>query len=379
MNIVRIGIITLHRVVNYGSALQAYALQEYIEENGLGEVEIIDYYFPNKFHKRKLSFMKWLRKMYCVEIRDMYFRGKRKKMQSLESFYDKYYHLSSCSYHSVRQIMENPPLYDLYMTGSDQLWNVNTMRNDPVMYCEFAPEDKRRVSFGASFTNRELPQQFKETVRARLNKYSYIGVREVSSLDIVNDLKIKPNIVVENTCDPTLLLKAEDYDKLAIQSRLTIDGDYILVYALQYSYSPEPALSTIVKQAKNKLGCGVVVVDYYKIKLLDGDRIINGIGPCEFCWLFKHAKFVIANSFHAVMFSIIYRRPFVGIGPDKKKEDRRINDILELMGLRKNFVNADDSDIDTCINSPFTSAVEERLNCFIENSKDYLCRAIFNK
>lgn len=374
----KIGVITLHRVINYGSALQAYALQQYLEKENYGEVELIDYYFPNKFHKVSNTFISWLRHFYCVEIRDMYFRGRKKKIHSLQDFYKKFYHLSPNHYMSVKDIMNNPPNYDLYITGSDQLWNVNTLRNDPVPYCEFAPHNKRRISFASSFTINKLPDEFKDSVRNRLNKYTHIGVREKSSLDIVNDLKINQDIIVRNTCDPTLLLEKDDYNELAECSKLRIEEPYILVYMLNYAYNPEPAFSRSIKEARKEYGCRIVAIDSYKVKLEKGDQRVVGIGPLEFCWLFAHAKFVLTSSFHGTMFSIINRCPFITIAPPKGHEDRRVEDILDSLGLANCYKYSDEVFTQLTFSNPYTNEVENNIVCFINDSKSFLDHAIYN-
>lgn len=372
----KIGIITLHRVINYGSALQAYALQKHIEQEKLGEVELIDYVFPNKFHQKKRSFKEWLRHFYCVEIRDMYFRGRKKKIKKLREFGHDFFHLSERQYGTIQEIMDNPPIYDLYLTGSDQLWNVDTLRNDPVPYCEFAPIGSRRISYAASFTMNELPDEYKDSIRQRLNKYSHIGVRESSSLEIIKDLHINPNIVVRNTCDPTLLLEAKDYDRLSAESLIKIEGDYVLVYALQYAYKPDPALNTIVSRIREKTGCKIIVMDYYKVRIRKGDEIVEGLGPCEFCWLFSHAKFVVTSSFHGTMFSIINRKPFYVIAPPEGHHDHRITDVLDQLGLSGCYCHSNEIVDDLSITNPYTDDVEEKISKLVEDSKTYLYNAV---
>lgn len=372
----KIGIITLHRVKNYGSALQAYALQEYIEKEKLGEAELIDYIFPNQYHKTKRKFKEWLRIFYCVKVRDEYFRNGWKKDVKFREFYRDFYHLSPKQYTSVEDIMANPPKYDLYMTGSDQLWNVNTLKNDPVMYCEFAAADKRRVSFGASFTIKELPDMFRDIIRERLNKYSFIGVREHSSLEILKSLGLNKNIPYANTCDPTLLLDSKDYYNLSLQSKLKIEGEYVLVYTLKYAFDPEPALSSVIHQVRKLLGLKLVIIDSHKVKLQKGDKIVSGIGPCEYCWLFAHAKYVVASSFHGTMFSIINRVPFVVIGPEEGNPDRRIGDVLEMLGLVDCYFPANTLRKSLKIDNVFSEEVEKNISSFILESKDFLKKSI---
>jgi hypothetical protein len=313
-----------------------------------------------------------------VKIRDEYFRKGWLKRVRFGQFYKKNYHLSVHQYKEIDDIMNNPPIYDLYVTGSDQLWNVNTLFNDPVMYCEFAPAGKRRVAFGASFTNRELPSQYEDSVRVRLNKYSHIGVREHTSLAILDSLKLDSHIIKANTCDPTLLLDAKDYMTLANQSKVHINGSYVLVYVLKYAFNPEPALSAIVDEIRQKMGLKLVVIDGHKVKMVEDDCVISGIGPNEFCWLFAHAKFVIASSFHGTMFSLINRRPFAVIGPHDGHSDRRIGDVLESLGLSGCYFPANKIPQTINTDSPYTEDVEKNIRTFVHDSKQYLKDAINN-
>lgn len=372
----RIGIITLHKVLNFGSALQAYALQHFLEKQGYTETELIDYKYPNKFHKGKFKLDKPTIRIFLGTLKDFIFNKRRDTNRRFRDFYKEYFNLSPQEYKSIEQIEKDPPLYDLYITGSDQVWNVNTLKNDPVMYCSFAPQNAEIISFGSSFTNKTLPVKYQKDVKRRLKRYKKIGVREQSSIEILIDLGLTSNKEVMVTCDPTLLLTKEDYHELALKSELKIEDDFILVYGLTYAYNPEPALSSIVDNVARQLNCKVYTLWFRHPHFKSEHKEIWGIGPCEFCYLFEHAKFIITSSFHGTMFSVINRKPFVSIVPRKNEKDTRIKDFLDKVGLKQNYVFADSTDYQLNMENVYNNSVEDNISSIISESKDFLLSAL---
>lgn len=372
----RIGIITLHKVLNFGSALQAYALQHFLEKQGYTETELIDYKYPNKFHKGKFKLDKPTIRIFLGTLKDFIFNKRRDTNRRFRDFYKEYFNLSPQEYKSIEQIEKDPPLYDLYITGSDQVWNVNTLKNDPVMYCSFAPQNAEIISFGSSFTNKTLPVKYQEDVKRRLKRYKKIGVREQSSIEILIDLGLTSHKEVMVTCDPTLLLTKEDYHELALKSELKIEDDFILVYGLTYAYNPEPALSSIVDDVARQLNCKVYTLWFRHPHFKSEHKEIWGIGPCEFCYLFEHAKFIITSSFHGTMFSVINRKPFVSIVPRKNEKDTRIKDFLDKVGLKQNYVFADSTDYQLNMENVYNNSVEDNISSIISESKDFLLSAL---
>ena len=121
----RIGIITIHRLINFGTALQAYALQHYLQKETGHQVEIIDYVFPNSFHKERKKLIKKIRGNIRLTL-DYLFESKHKSNKKFHEFQNKYLNLSAEQYPNISSLNENPPLYDIYITGSDQVWNTKT-------------------------------------------------------------------------------------------------------------------------------------------------------------------------------------------------------------------------------------------------------------
>lgn len=368
----RIGIITIHRLINFGTALQAYALQHYLQEATGYQVEIIDYIFPNSFHKEQKKLIKKIRGNIRLTL-DYLFESKHKSNKKFREFQNKYLNLSAEQYPNITSLNENPPLYDIYITGSDQVWNTKTVKNDANYYLCFAPNDKPKIAFSACFANTTLDSKYKASIKERLSRYKYIGVREKSAINIIKDLHLPEDIVVRNTCDPTLLLTKEDYSEIATESKIKIKNSYILVYMLMYAFDPYPALENVIKQVQEKTKLPIIVIGDRRFKYDGKYKFIKGIGPADFLWLFKNASYIITSSFHGTMFSLIYRKPFIAISPNTG--DSRIKDILEEIGLTSNLVyNNEITNINPT--DPYSKLIENNIKCFIESSKNFLNKAI---
>ena len=229
----KVGIITLHRVVNYGSVLQTYALQEKVKELG-HDVEIIDYYperltligmlkrIKNKGDKFKKSFL--IRNTARVIIFPSYLI----RFHIFFSFLKKYIKMSSGTYKTHDEIRNTKFDYDVYCTGSDQVWNSGWNEQfDYPYYLDFVPDDKKKIAYAASFGKSKLNDDEIELTKKYLSRYNNISLRELSGVKIVENLKIKNSV---NVLDPTLLLNGEEWRK--ISSNKFKNEDYILVYNL---------------------------------------------------------------------------------------------------------------------------------------------------
>lgn len=371
----KVGIITIHRLNNYGTALQAYAFEKFLNSIDGIEAETIDYVFPNKFHKTNRGFIKNL-KIKLGLLKENFLYGKRRKERKFSSFRLSYLSLSK-QYPSVDAIMQDPPQYDVYITGSDQVWNYKTLKNDPVMYCGFVPEGNKRLAFGASFANDSILSSNHLKVRELLNKYSAIGVRENSALFILKKIGVDENIPIQVTCDPTLLLSSNDYEILGNNSTFKPVNDYILCYVLDYAFNPQPALSNILHQAEAYYGCPIIQLGRKPLKYKGKITYLNDLGPCEFTYLFAHAKFVITSSFHGCMFSLINRIPFVAIGPDEDSSDTRILDVLRKLGLPNNYRRSNNTEIMDFADLKYNIDFEDSLSEYVKQSKDFIKRYLY--
>ncbi len=332
----KIGIITMHRVLNYGSALQAYALQRTLDNMGYDN-EIIDYEFPRKgdiplFVRLNL----YLRELfYRIRTHSPLIKTKRLKFKQ---FYKNHYKLSAyrCDRLNVNEV---PIDYDILLTGSDQVWNPNFIKNDQSFFWDFAPLSIPRISYASSFAVDEIPENLKDSYKEGLSKYSYISVRENSGIKIVKELTGK---VALTTCDPTLLLKADDYNELAMVSKIKIPKHYILVYLLTYMYDPYPEVNDIIRHIHDQLQLPVIYLDGSKYCVYERNaKVISDLSPSEFTDIFRKATFVVTSSFHGTAFSLIFQRAFISI-VKRGEKDSRILSLLNDMNSKINIVYHDE-------------------------------------
>lgn len=358
----KVGILTMHRVLNYGSALQAYALLHVVGEMGC-EVELIDYYFPN-IENRSCT----LKAKLITLLRDL-ITGKYVKYKRFTQFYAKYYRCSALRFFNKQSLFDVDMDYDILMTGSDQVWNPIHVKDDYSFFLPFARGNVVKTSYAASFAISELPDDLKHKYSVLLNSYSHISVREKSGSKIIRDL-LNRDVCV--TCDPTLLLTGKDWSAMISKLARPMKKPYILAYILRYSYDPYPKIYDMIKFLQRKFGYHVVLLDgSMKDSLRRDITVVKTAGPLEFLNWMRHASFVLTTSFHGSAFAINFKIPFLSVVRDKDYSDRRMNDLLENCGLENNIVTYDqelaDFDFDNIMQCSY-SKVEE----FRKNSIEYL-------
>lgn len=364
----KIKTITCHKVNNHGANLQAVALMHYLEDLG-NDVEIIDY-FPEYF--------KHFRPLYCGTpkyaanpvTRFAYicakFPGRLKsyleykksdRKKNFEAFRDKYYRLTD-TYESFEELKANPPKADLYIAGSDQIWN--TMMNngkDPAYYLQFAPKNTTTATYAASFSVSEIPDELKEQTKKYIKSIDFVSVREKSALKILDDLGILNGQAV---LDPVFLLEKKQWSK--IESNIKLDDEYVLVYDFEGS---DEVKKFAVKYAQKH---NLKIYSLYKNEYCD--KSFENFGPDVFLSLIKNAEFIVSNSFHATAFSLIYEKEFAVI---KRQEgiNSRMVDLLESVGIDDRIVDSYQE-----FNAIDFNLVKEKLEIEVEKSKGYLKKVL---
>ncbi|MEH6656445.1 polysaccharide pyruvyl transferase family protein [Leeuwenhoekiella marinoflava] len=333
----KIGILTFHRVYNYGALLQAYALSAALKEH---EVEYIDYIQQDRENHSKitltlkngvLSLLKNIVVKYIYNIN-------AKRYKKIDAFIKHYIPLSEKKYNTIEELKDNPVSYDLLISGSDQIWNpVFTGGNlDPVYLLDFSKNSKK-IAYASSAGSYVFNDSEIEYLKEKLSDFSFIGVRE----QFLND-QIKPqlNNTLSTVLDPTFLLNERDWEKII--KLVKLDYDYVLLYSFDYN---EVTIQTAYEVGQ-KLGLKVIsiVPKFNKDKRID--IIINNIGPQEFLGLFKNAKFICTNSFHGTCFSVNFRKDFFSIYKENNS-DRAIN-LLKQFNLENRLVkNTQDIDLNS--------------------------------
>lgn len=338
----KIGIMTMHRVQNMGSVLQAYALQHIINQMGC-ESELIDYVFPPTSTKKpfsirgKLSYMLDMLQGFPVKTR----------LRKLTDFRKEFLRCSKQTY-TRESLLNNPPQYDIFCSGSDQVWNPLHVRKDTSFMLDFAPKDAPRIAYASSFAQKRIDEPFFSLYAQHLSRYNCITVRELSGVDIVKSMTGKDAPVV---CDPTLLLTADEWNKIADSSKINIHGEYILVYLLSYMFNPRPGFYNIVETVRHALKIPVYHYNPYRVDSCQCHiKPLKGMGPADLVRLIRDASFVVTDSFHGAAFATIFNTPMIGVVKDNQNGDGRIATLRTKVESNGSIV---------CHNKPFEMNTEE--------------------
>lgn len=369
----RIKTLTCHHVYNHGSSLQAYALQRFLTSLG-HEVKIIDYR-PSYLDQRSNFFCispTWAAR--GVLARMVYLGSKvlprlRWRLQSnckpeFDEFTSLHLRLTTKRYGSIDSLRESSPAADLYLAGSDQIWNTLYWNGrDPAFFLDFGAEETIRASYAASFGTDTLVPECVDFVRDKLVRLDAISVRETHGITILEGLGIKGS---QHVLDPVFLLEAEDWEAVVDHS-ININERYLLVYDFENSAE----FRHLAQRLAGTLGVKIYSVNNY-CRTHYADRDFFEVGPPRFLSLIQNAELVVSNSFHATAFSIIFGKEFLVIGRQKDKVNSRMESLLRSAGMSERMVGTDSKveDVVSIGKRPIRSSNE--LQVLIQESKSYL-------
>lgn len=339
----KVGIITLHRVLNFGSVLQAYCTCTILKRFGF-DSEIINYMkprytilgaieriFKEVFHEKEKN-------NFILKIRLFLMRLLSYTIQyrNFEKFVSFYLPVTQARFTTFESILKAPPQADIYLTGSDQVWNSEYSGIvDRSHFLDFAPPGKPRIAYAASFGRDKLRSEEIDETRKLLSKYSAISLRESSGVQIVDDLGISG---AQHVLDPTLLLSREAWAKEFDLGRPK-ENRYLLIYSVERS------LDKVVYSAARKIGDAlklqlIFLSQAAKLTTMRGCELQRSFSKVEdFLRYFYHADFVVVSSFHGTAFAINFNRSFVSILPPRF--GARPRSLLNLVGLNERIVEND--------------------------------------
>lgn len=364
----------MHRVVHFGSVLQAYALQRVLQQMGIDN-EIIDYVYPNSWHlpqRHRCFVVDFLYSMrdFVIHIVSSVRKDSSNETNKIRLFIDKYLIKSRFEYNTVEELADKCPKYDVYLTGSDQVWNTDYLRGDTSFFFSFVNEPHaKKVSYAASFGRFTLDGEDAKKWLSHLNSYSAISVREVKAAEIIRRYIGRS---VEVVLDPTLLLSKQDWLNFS-QTINNQSRPYILVYVLTYAWDPFPFAESVIVKYQKELGCRVVVLEPISLQESFPDWIyMYNVSPQEFVWLFANAELIITTSFHGTAFSVNLETSFYTIHRENGVNDDRISSLLEAVGLTDRLIynNAMVPDF----TKPNFEMAKGRLHTLRQQSLDYLSR-----
>lgn len=323
----KVDFITRHAIPNYGSILQTYATQEVLKKLNC-DSEVINYIRLDETADKTIAtncniegsgIKSKIKKLGYLILQAPNVKHMHKKFSKYRNIYLKQ---TSREYNSIEELRNNLPKADVYCTGSDQVWaKIGGVNYDEAYFLSFVPEDKKCISYAASLGKSKIDKELEKKLPELLKKYETILVRENTAEQIIKE---KGFTNVKQVVDPTLLLNSEEWSKLAEKTKL--DGkEYILVYQLHHNKQMENYLKELKKHTKLPI-YRVHPSFYYGLK---PGKFIYLPTPGEFISYIKNAKYIVTDSFHGTVFSLIFNKNFVDILPGETST--RIESILKLV------------------------------------------------
>lgn len=337
-------IATWYKSLNYGTCLQAYGLYYFLEKLEynccmLEKCRYFSIYNPlDWINILEKIFKKWnLHKLYSKE-QQQYILLKQKytaefdKRENLITEFVGNYNMPKLNSKSDYEILTNE--YDIFITGSDQIWNPSHFSREYLL--NFVPSNKKKIAYSSSFGVKKITGYYASVYKKLLSRFDYIGVREKSGINIVKELTGKNAKLV---LDPTMLLTKNQWHEVTkkafISDKLKKSKEYILCYFVGNTVNYWQAVKKIQKEMNKEL-----VIIPYNADSYEKTGLINiETGPAEFLWLIEHCALLCTDSFHATVFANIFNRNYCVFkrfkDTDKQSQNSRLETLLDMFDLRK--------------------------------------------
>lgn len=383
----RIGIVTLlYKNCNYGGLLQAYAIKMQLTKLGFKAEHIScsgDYMqakFRDKLYEKGLigvfkslgvHLKKSLKKYHLIKNYKLKNKLEIKRLKCYE-FTKKIGGVGPYNYITIQNCLNK---FDIFVTGSDQVWNPNWHKD--AYYLNFVPEDVPKLSYAASVGKSELSEKELDDIIPKIKRINKISVRECEAKKILQPY-IDQDIKV--VLDPTLLLKQEDWNKITIENN--VNEQYVFVYLLGSNLKHRKK----IKNISTVLGYKILYLPHIHFQYEPADENfadidLYDVGPAEFVGLIKNAEMVITDSFHGCVFSIIYHKKFWALKRHKDTEKGNMNSrlytLFSNLGLEERLLD-DDQKLtkEELLREIDYEAVDEKLEILRKDSMDFLENAL---
>lgn len=363
--------ITCHNVFNYGAVLQEYALIEHLKQQG-HEVEAINYqppYLKSNFGflsvenpKYDLPIVRWLYRLLKFPVR----LALKRRQREFLAFNQQFIPQTEVIYDSNQALKDFMPSADVFITGSDQIWNPLVPNgSDPAFYLDFANKEATKVSYAASFATANISQQHLDAVKPYLEKLDAISVREASGVDCLNNYFDSNK--VDLVLDPVFLLDTNHWRGMALPYHNY--KPFILIY----DFENDPQIEKIAKTLAAINQWEILALNQ-KIDYADANYFYKG--PLQFLSLFQSASLVLTNSYHGLVFALQFEKPFYTFNR-KDQINARMHDLLVLLDLEHCEVNTS-KDVKELPIVDFDS-VRSRLHTLKEFSRTFLGKHLVKK
>lgn len=363
----RICILTQPLHTNYGGLLQAYALQTVLKRMG-HEVWTED-------RKWKLSFIGKIKLLIkrIIKYRGIYYPTKKHEQvisQNTDLFIRKYITTTEPVFSSIKKEFCKYH-FDAYIVGSDQVWRPTYSPYLPNYFLDFAVgKNVRRLAYAASFGTPDwefTPEQTQQCA-VLAKAFDAISVREDSGMELCRKYL---GVDAVHLLDPTMLLNKEDYIRLVEQEQVPASGKKLMTYVLDQSEEKQ----TIIEKVSQTLGLSPnVVMPEKEFGKVGAKEIEKCVFPSVTDWLrgFMDAEYVVTDSFHGTVFSILFNKPFIVIA-NRERGMARFTSLLKMFGLENRLVYSLEDVADEKLYTPVNfEKVNQKLEAERQKSGEFL-------
>lgn len=327
----KIGILTQPLTTNYGGILQNYALQTILKRMG-HEVWTLDYLKYDWYDWTYLNSKNIIKKILGRKVKWAATPKTNKKKESpLRKFVDANVSLTIPRTKWFERKIVKDYNFDALIVGSDQVWRpiYNTKVDD--LFLDFVNDlDLKRIAYAASFgtDNWEFSEKQTEQCKKLVNKFNSISVREATGVSLCKQFL---DVKAKHVLDPTLLLTADDY--LSLCENIQVQSPFVFSYVLDQN----PMKINEIKRFAHERNLPCLIMSAGPA-VSDEDSIEK--------WLsyFRDATYVVTDSFHGTVFSILFQKDFYVFG-NKKRGNSRFDSLLNILGLSNRIIDADISEL----------------------------------
>lgn len=317
-----IATLTYHRHDNYGAVLQCYALQEVLKDMGC-IVNVLDYICEGSLRPYTLTAIKSRGLVPCI-FSTLGILARLPRRKAFQRFRKEKLDLSKS--YTKRTIASAEKEYDCFIVGSDNVWNPEITGFDKTYFLDFVKDSNKKNSYAASMGVGTVPARYKEDIKRLLSDFHIITTREEKAAISISELLSRP---VESVLDPTLLLSPERW------SELSVVRPKKRPYILAYQMLPSKEFVQFVNMQAKRLGCEAIFIPFAQGWKAYNAHFDTRLGPEEWLGLFKDADYVVTDSFHGCVFSILFHKKFA---IKVSQLGDRIFNLLTLTGLTHRIV-----------------------------------------
>ena len=364
--------LTFCRSINYGALLQTYALRKHLQSCGY-DCSVINYQNP-KLKYAQISGLKKIRSIVWNNTLSGFFESRKRKIRT-ENFRENHLNLGQI-YSSLDSLKTLNKSADVFIVGSDQVWNPQIVADDNAYFLSFAEDGKKRISYAASFGLYVVDKKYLDDNSKYLKKFNAVSVREKSSAEILKQIDVE----AETVADPVFLLNRNEWiDNLSLNAdtdNIKAGSKYVLCYVMPCGSELAEMIYSAAEKIASEKGLKIITLGKKNYARPCGDEILDSdAGPVEFLQYILNAEYVVTNSFHGTALSVIFGKKFYTLLKHGVQRNCRMEELLSSLSLDERIVYVgddfkfSDEDIDY-------SGVQDKLTEIIGKSHGFLIEAV---